>query len=123
MAKPNPKAPASPDVAERLGRLARQYLVHCFLYYRLNEPVIEDGEFDRIAHELRALRRSHPDVEMPYAELLDPILGPEVSGFQLRAYPPEIISTAFKLLYAVSSPPMDFIEFVERRGYKAQLGA
>lgn len=123
MAKANPRPAASPDVTARLARLARQYLVHCFLYYRLNEPVLEDEEFDRIAHELRALRQAHPDAKMPYAELLDPILGPEVSGFQIRDYPPEIISTAFKLLYAVNSPPVDFVEFVERRGYKTRLGA
>lgn len=123
MAKASHQPTAAPDVTARLARRARQYLVHCFLYYRLNEPVMEDEEFDRIAHELRTLRQAHPDVEMPYADLLDPILGPEVSGFQIRNYPPEIVTTAFKLLYAVNNPPVDFVEFVERRGYKTHLGA
>jgi hypothetical protein len=108
-------------VEPRLGRLARQFLVHSFLYYRLGESVISDEAFDRLAEELRTLRAGHPQARLPYAELLDPLLGPEASGFQIRAYPPEIVSTAFKVLYAATSPEVDFTEFVERRGYRAEL--
>lgn len=112
-----------PEAAAELARLARQYLVHCFLYYRLNEPVAGDDRFDEIAKALRKLRLAHPDAEMPFADVIDPILGPEVSGFQIRRYPPEIVTDAFKLLYAVNRPQVEFTEFVERRGYKAELGA
>lgn len=113
---------ASPDDAARLRRLAQQYLVHCFLYYCLNEPLIEDPDFDRIAKELRALRQAHPKAEMPHADVIDPVLGPEVSGFQIRTYPEPVITTAFKLLYDASGKQTDFVEFVERRGYRARLG-
>lgn len=106
----------------RLKRRALQFLVHSFLYYRLNESLVGDDVYDRIAEELRRLRAKHPDAEMPYAELIDPLLGPEASGFQIRHYPPRIISTAFHLLYAARGDDSDFREFAERRGYKVELG-
>ncbi len=93
--------------------------MHSFLYYRLGEPVVSDAFFDRIAEELRALRQKHPKAKLPYAELIDPMLGPEGSGFAIREYPPQVVSTAFKLLYASEGPEMDFSDFVERRGYQA----
>lgn len=105
------------EVQERLGRLARQFLVHSFLYYRLGESVISDAAFDRIAGELRRLRAEHPDADLPHAAVLEPALGPEGSGFAIRSYPPEIITAAFKVLYASESPDVAFPEFVERRGY------
>ena len=106
---------------ERLNRRARQYLVHSFLYYRLGESLLSDEAFDRIAEDLQALHSAHPEARHPYAQIFEPSLGPEASGFQIRSYPPEIVTAAFKLLYAVSNPELDFREFVERRGYSAQL--
>ena len=109
------------DLTTRLQRRARQFLVHSFLYYRLGESVIGDEAFDAIAEELRALHTAHPDIELPFADVLEPALGPEGSGFAIRAYPPEIVSAAFKVLYAATHPEVDFHEFVERRGYTAEL--
>ena len=103
----------------QLQQRALQFLVHSFLYYRLGESIVSDEFFDQVAEELRALRSKHPEAEMPYAEVIDPALGPETSGFRIRKYPPRIISTAFKLLYAATAPEMDFPEFLERRGYGA----
>ena len=104
-----------------LRQRALQFLVHSFLYYRLGESIVSDEFFDQVAEELRTLRAKHPKAEMPYAEVIEPALGPEASGFRIRNYPPRIITTAFKLLYAVTAPKVDFLEFVERRGYGATL--
>jgi hypothetical protein len=109
-----------PDELMLLRQRARQFLVHSFLYYRLNESVVPDEDFDRIAADLRRLREKHPQAELPFAELIDPALGAEGSGFQIRRYPPETVTAAFKLLYAQQSPDEDFREFVERRGYRAK---
>ena len=113
----------SADDAGRLKQRALQFLVHSFLYYRLNDTLIGDERFDRLAEELRALRAKLPEAEMPYAEAIDPLLGPEASGFRIRNYPPRIVTTAFKVLYAATRPDVDFREFVERRGYRAALAA
>lgn len=112
---------ASSGDAARLRRLARQFMVHSFLYYRLGESLIGDQEFDRLAEELRAGQATHPDLELPFADALKPALGPEASGFAIRDYPAAVISDAFKLLYAETSPEVDFAEFVERRGYRAEI--
>ena len=101
-----------------LTQRALQFLVHSFLYYRLGESVISDEAFDRMAEELRRLRADRPQAPMPHAEVLDPVLGPEGSGHSIRNYPPTVISSAFKLLYAVDHPQMEFSEFVERRGHQ-----
>jgi NAD-dependent DNA ligase len=109
------------DTAARLKRRALQFLVHSFLYYRLDEPVIPDEAFDEIVRELRRLRAAHPKAEIPHAKLVDGALGPEDTAFQIRHYPPEVITAAFKLLYAQQQPEVGFVEFVERRGYRAHL--
>jgi len=111
------------DERARLKQRALQFLVHSFLYYRLNESLIEDDAYDRIAEELRTLRAKHRDAEMPFADVIDPLLGPEASGFQIRHYPPQIVSTAFHLLYAAHGGDADFREFAERRGYRVEPGA
>ncbi len=106
------------ETEARLRQLAQQFLVHSFLYYRLGESVLGDGPFDRLAEALRRLREAHPAAAMPHAKLIDPVLGPEASGHQVRDYPPEIITMAFQLLYAETHPEVPFEEFVERRGYR-----
>ena len=106
-----------------LRQRALQFLVHSFLYYRLGEPVISDNFFDQLTEELRTLRAQNPDSDMPYADLIDPALGVEGSGFSIRTYPVPIVTAAFKLLYAMSSSEdsTDFYEFAERRGYQTMI--
>ena len=116
------KQDKSDGQAARLRQLATQFLVHSFLYYRLGESVLEDGAFDRLAEELRRLREAQPSAEMPHAKLIDPVLGPEASGHQVRDYPPEVITQAFQLLYGETHPEVEFEEFVERRGYQVSHG-
>jgi hypothetical protein len=111
----------SAQALARLRRRAFQFLVHSFLYYRLGESVISDEAFDRLTAELRALRRDHPGAPMPHGEVVDAALGPEGSGFQIRRYPPQVVSAAFKLLYAAQAPAVEFREFVERRGYRLEI--
>ncbi|MDH4120478.1 MAG: hypothetical protein OEV94_02080 [Deltaproteobacteria bacterium] len=117
----SPASPVLEDDLARLNRLARQFLVHSFLYYRLGESVIADGEFDRLTEELRALRLEQPQAPMVYAKVVDGALGPEASGYAIRDYPPPVITAAFKLLYEQLSPPVPFQEFVERMGYRARF--
>lgn len=106
------------ETAAALARRARQFLVHCFLYYRLGESVISDSEFDALSEALRAERSAQPDAPMPHADVIEPVLGPEASGYSIRDYPPPIITAAFQLLYAHTAPAMEFAEFVERKGYR-----
>ena len=72
----------------------RQYLVHSFLYYRLDESIISDRHYEKI-------------------NLYD-----DASGFSVRKYPAEIISTAMHLLYQRSYiKSMTFDTYLARFGY------
>ena len=49
--------------------LVPHYLIHCYLYYKLNSPIIEDHVFDALARELK----SHWEVvEHIHKHLIDP---------------------------------------------------
>ena len=111
-----------PDTGTRqlLERRARQFLLHSFLYYRLDESVLSDQGFDKISEELRELRGRYPHMALPHAELIEPALGPEASAFAIKDYPADVVTEAFRLLHAISAPDEDFAEFVERRGYRVE---
>jgi len=113
----------SQDDLATLRQRALQFLVHSFLYYKLGEPVISDLFFDQLTEELAHLRAQHPEEDMPYAEIIDPALGAEGTGFSIRTYPVPIVTAAFKLLYAMKSSEesTDFFEFAERWGYQAMI--
>ena len=53
------------DSAARIEALRREIEHNSYLYYALDAPVISDGAFDSLMHELRALEAQHP-------ELIDP---------------------------------------------------
>ena len=97
----------------------RQYLIHSFLYYQLDESIIADRHYDEICAEVLQLIETHIDSSLLlYSELVKESLSKDASGFSVRKYPPEIISSAFHLLYqhnAVKS--MTFDTFLTRFGY------
>ena len=46
---------ATRDVERRLGELRRQIEHHNYRYYALDDPDVDDAQFDRLMQELRAL--------------------------------------------------------------------
>ena len=99
-----------------------QFLIHSFLYYKLDESIISDEDYDYICQDLQKLLQQHSDSELPFQELIQSGLGTEASGFSIKTYPPEIISAALHLLYQSQySNTLDFSEFVERLGYRLEL--
>ena len=52
---------ATRDVERRMGELREQIEHHNYRYYALDDPEIDDAEFDRLMQELRALEAEHPD--------------------------------------------------------------
>ncbi len=121
MAVEESKTATDEEAVALLRQRALQFLVHSFLYYKLDEPIVGDQFFDQLATDLKNLRERHPTAEMPHADLIEPQLGAEASAFRIKQYPPRIVSTAFKLLYAANNPTMDFVEFAEKRGYSTLL--
>jgi NAD-dependent DNA ligase len=101
-----------------LDRLIRQFLVHSFLYYQLDESIISDENYDRICVQLKDAIKGQD--KYLYQNLIENSLGNEGSGFSIhrKNYPPEIISTAFHLLYQDKfSKQKSFKSFIQSYGY------
>lgn len=69
-----------------LQQRLRQFLVHSYLYYKLDESIISDTEYDRICMELRELLKKHPEADLPFRKIAEKALGDEASGYSIRQY-------------------------------------
>ena len=99
-----------------LEQKIRQFLVHSFLYYKLDESIISDTDYDSLCVELKGLIKDK--FNFIYEELIQSSMGKESSGFSIRNYPSEIISTSFHLLYQEKHKTnKSFDAFVRTYGY------
>lgn len=117
---PSERFPGPAEVAALIARRHRQLLVHSYLYYQLGESLIDDPTFDRWRLELVDLWRAHPDLakNAPYADLCKTFVE-SPSGYSIRDYPPEIVSTAVRLLYQLRyKGTVRFEEFCARLGLR-----
>lgn len=80
----------------------REYLIHCYLYYKLGAAVISDGEFDTLCKKLLSSGIDHPLVSKE-----DLAAG---TGYSIGEYPPEIISEAQSMLESIAETPSDAAE-------------
>lgn len=96
-----------------MKRLENSFLIHSYLYYVLDEPIITDGQYDSVCKDLAAL--------LPFVRPRFPIteqLGSFGSGFYIKTYRPEVISKALLLLYWSKDGEMTFSDFVNLHGFK-----
>jgi hypothetical protein len=109
-------------VAGKLHRYIRQFLVHSFLYYRLDESLISDQQYDELTRDLRdELLLEFADANFPFKDYIISARGLEGSGYSIRHYPPEIISSALHLLYQDRFKElMSFTTFLARHGYRIE---
>lgn len=59
------------DTAALIQRRRRQVVLHSFLYYRMDEPIISDAVFDKWSVELVRLQASYPLISKKVAYHLD----------------------------------------------------
>jgi len=106
---------------EFIQQKIRQYLVHSFLYYQLNESIISDRNYDQICADVAKLISENSDNNsLPFQNLVKSSLTVDVSGFSISKYPPEIVSAAIHLLYQTSyTESMSFEPFLARFGYSS----
>ena len=106
-------------MSELIQQKIRQYLLHSFLYYQLDESIIADRHYDEICVEVLQLMETYVGSSLlPYQELVKISLSEDASGFSLRKYPAEIISSALHLLYQHNAvKTISFDLFVNRFGY------
>lgn len=106
---------------ETLRRYQRSFLVHSFLYYRLDESIIADHDYDKRCHIMNEIMGAYPKLAeaSEYYELCVPC-GKAGSGFYIQNYPLNIITTALHLLHKAKNPPEPFSTFISRWGYKLE---
>lgn len=50
------------EILSKMNQRERQILVHSYLYYEMNENLIEDYQYDNFAKELAKLIRDYPKI-------------------------------------------------------------
>ena len=85
-------------IAELINRRRRQVLVHSCIYYRLNENIISDHQYDVWSKELAELQQAYPEIaeSVPFADDFRGFDGS--SGFDLPIHTPYVVGTAEMLL-------------------------
>ena len=106
---------------ELIQQKIRQYLVHSFLYYQLDESIISDRYYDQICADVANLILDNSDKNsLPFHYLVKSSLTEDASGFSISKYPAEIISASLHLLYQNSYiDSMSFENFLARFGYSS----
>lgn len=106
---------------ELIQQKIRQYLVHSFLYYQLDESIISDRHYDHICADVAKLISDNSAINsLPFHDLVKSSLTENASGFSISKYPPEIVSAALHLLYQTSYiDSMSFETFLARFGYSS----
>ena len=104
---------------ELIQQRIRQFLVHSFLYYQLDESIISDNKYDQICADVAKLISDNLNKKsLPYKDLVKSSLNENASGYSIIKYPPEIVSAALHLLYQSNYvDSMSFETFLERFGY------
>ncbi len=106
---------------ELIQQKIRQYLVHSFLYYQLDESIISDSNYDKICADVAKLISDNSGKNsLPFNDLIISSLTENASGYSISNYPQEIISAALHLLYQTSYvDSMSFESFLSRFGYSS----
>ena len=106
---------------ELIQRKIRQFLVHSFLYYQLDESIISDRHYDQICADVAKLISDNSDKNsFPFHDLVKSSLTEDAFGFFINKYPAEIISASLHLLYQNSYiDSMSFENFLSRFGYSS----
>lgn len=84
-------------IAEKITQRRWQILVHSCLYYRMDENIISDYQYDAFARELKELQEKYPEIAKTCAFHKE-FEGFTGSGFDLPYNHPEIVWRAQRLL-------------------------
>jgi len=67
------------------------YLIHCYLYYELNSPIIYDYDFDLLC---KILLEKWDNINHPYKDLVSKQDLKAGTGYSIKEYPKEVIEEA-----------------------------
>lgn len=115
--------------AARILQLRRSYLVHCFLYYELDEAIISDELYWKMCDELIDLQKRYPELcaSLPLHQECAGLgtdysrpLKPNGEAFVRTDYRYSTITAALRLLHRHKKSRVSFEKFAERHGYQLE---
>jgi DNA ligase (NAD+) len=53
----------SPEVMQEAASLRVELMYHSWRYYKLDDPVVPDAEYDRLFRRLEEIEKQHPQLE------------------------------------------------------------
>ena len=89
------------EILDLINRRENQILLHSCIYYKFNDNLIEDWQYDSIGKDLLELAKDYPDefkASYHYEEFIDYVNSDTPSGFNLRYSTVENVSKAMHLL-------------------------
>jgi NAD-dependent DNA ligase len=88
------------QAVELIKRRRLQILIHACIYYRLNDNVISDHQYDQWAKELAELQEKYPSASAraPYAKEFEGFGIETTSAFNLPIHEPHIVGKAQYIL-------------------------
>ncbi|PEM08539.1 DNA ligase LigA-related protein [Bacillus wiedmannii] len=103
----------------------RCFLLHSFLYYKLDESIIGDSQYDRLCKDMIAAMKEVPFDPLGHVGPYDALCcraGEIGSGYYIKDYPIEIQTTALRVLWIHKQKTLGleetFSQFISRWGYK-----
>ena len=89
------------EILSLINRRENQILVMAAIYYRFNDNLISDNEYDHRGRELMMLAKQYPNefkASYHYESFIDYINSDTPSTFDINYNSPEVISKAIQLL-------------------------
>lgn len=93
-------------IYELIGQRRRQLLVHSYIYYAMDDTIIDDHTYDGFSRELIQLQKDYPDIakKAPYAaDFKDFQMG---DSYALPYRNPEIVNSAMRLVNRIDKNRM-----------------
>lgn len=89
------------DVIELINRKENQILIHSAIYYRFNDNLIPDWQYDNIGKDLIELAHKYPEefkMSYHYKDFIEYVNSDTPSGYNLPIATVEVTSKAMYLL-------------------------
>ena len=100
------------EIIDLINRRENQILLHSCIYYKFNDNLIEDWQYDSIGKDLLELAKDYPDefeASYHYEDFIDYVNSETPSGFNHRYSTVENVSKAMHLLQLYGRNTTKFI--------------
>ena len=100
------------DIVELINRKENQILIHSAIYYRFNDNLIPDWQYDNIGKDLIELAHKYPEefkMSYHYKDFIEYVNSDTPSGYNLPIATVEVTSKAMYLLRLYGRYTTEFI--------------